>query len=321
MGRTILGDRTLIGLMIAALLMAALGFVLPDWAIFLTTIAVAKAMVVLGLLILWRTGLVSFGQALYFGAGGYAAGLAGRYLGLSDAILLVLLGGIVAAVVAWVIGLLLARYREIFFAMLSLAFSMILYGVLVKTEALGSTDGINIISPTFLGYAPVGDAQIFAVYLFTILLGLFAAGAVRIYLQSTIGMLANPIRDNEIRVEYLGISVRGVIHLKVVIAGGLAGIGGVLTALAVGHIDPEMAYWTTSGGFVFVTILAGTGSVAAPFVGSLLFETIRSFAMEYAPETWQIVLGSALLATILFLPNGLWSLLERRRRPAAPQEA
>jgi Uma2 family endonuclease len=63
-----------------------------------------------------------------------------------------------------------------------------------------------------------------------------------------------------------------VIHLKVVIAGALAGIGGVLTALAVGHIDPEMAYWTTSGGFVFVTILAGTGSVIAPFLGSLLFE-------------------------------------------------
>ena len=70
---------------------------MPDWALFLTTVAVAKALVVLGLMILWRTGLVSFGQALYFGAGGYAAGLAGLWLGLSDAILLVLLGGAVAA--------------------------------------------------------------------------------------------------------------------------------------------------------------------------------------------------------------------------------
>ena len=317
-----LADRTLIGLAIAAVIMAVLGFVLPDWAIFLTTIAVAKAMTVLGLLILWRTGLVSFGQALYFGAGAYAAGLAGRFLGLSDALLLVLLGGIAAAFIAWIIGFLLARYREIFFAMLSLAFSMILYGVLVKTEALGSTDGINVVSPTFLGYAPRGQAQILTVYLFTMVLGLVAAAVVHVYLQSTIGKLANPIRDNEIRVEYLGISVKNVIHLKVVIAGALAGVGGVLTALAVGHIDPEaMTYWTVSGGFVFVTILAGTGSVAAPFIGSLLFEGVRSFAMEYAPETWQIVLGSALLLTILFLPNGLWSLLERRRRPAAAHGA
>jgi ABC-type branched-subunit amino acid transport system permease subunit len=307
-------DRTLVGLGIALVLLGVLGFVLPSWAVFLFTVAIAKALVVLGLLILWRTGLVSFGQALYFGIGGYAAGLAGRWLGLSDALLLALLGGVAAALTAWIVGLLLARYREIFFAMLSLAFSMILYGVLVNTEALGSTDGINIISPTFLGYGPQGAEQVRAVYLFTVLLGFVAAALVHIYLHSTIGRLANPIRDNEIRVEYLGISVRNVIHLKVVIAGGLAGVGGMLTALAVGHIDPEMAYWTTSGGFVFVTILAGTGSVAAPFIGSLLFELLRSFAMEYTPETWQIVLGGALLVTILFLPGGLWSLLERRRR-------
>jgi ABC-type branched-subunit amino acid transport system permease subunit len=309
-------DRTiaLLGAIFALAVMA--GFAMPDWAIFLTTVAVAKALVVLGLMILWRTGLVSFGQALYFGAGGYAAGLAGLWLGLSDAILLVVLGGAVAAAVAWVVGLLLARYREIFFAMLSLAFSMILYGLLVNTEALGSTDGVNIAPPTFFGHALLGAAQVRAVYLLTIVAGLIAACLVHIYLQSTVGQLATPIRDNEIRVEYLGVSTRAVIHFKVVIAGALAGVGGVLTALAVGHIDPEMAYWTTSGGFVFVTILAGTGSVIAPFLGSLLFEVVRSFAMVYTPETWQLILGSALLLTILFFPGGLWSLFERRRAGA-----
>jgi branched-chain amino acid transport system permease protein len=305
-------DRTILTVAAVFVVAAVAGFVLPDWAIFLTTVATAKALVVLGLMILWRTGQVSFGQALYFGAGGYAAGLAGLWLGLADAIFLVILGGAVGALVAWVAGLLLARYREIFFAMLSLAFSMILYGVLVNTEALGSTDGVNVTSPTFLGYAPLGAAQVQAVYLLTIVIGLIAACLVHVYLQSTIGQLTTAIRDNEIRVEYLGVSARAVIHLKVVIAGALAGIGGVLTALAVGHIDPEMAYWTTSGGFVFVTILAGTGSVIAPFLGSLLFELVRSFAMVYTPETWQLMLGAALLVTILFCPGGLWSLFERR---------
>jgi branched-chain amino acid transport system permease protein len=308
-------DRTILA--VIAIFVAALvaGFVMPDWAIFLATVAIAKALVVLGLMILWRTGLVSFGQALYFGAGGYAAGLAGLWLGLSDAILLVLLGGAVAGALAWVVGLLLARYREIFFAMLSLAFSMILYGLLVNTEALGSTDGVNIIPPTFFGLAPYGG-QVQAVYLLTIVAGLIAACLVHVYLQSTIGQLAAPIRDNEIRVEYLGVSARSVIHLQVVIAGALAGVGGVLTALAIGHIDPEMAYWTTSGGFVFVTILAGTGSVIAPFLGSLLFEIVRSFAIVYTPDTWQLMLGAALLLTILFFPGGLWSLFERRRAGA-----
>jgi branched-chain amino acid transport system permease protein len=94
-------------------------------------------------------------------------------------------------------------------------------------------------------------------------------------------------------------------------------VGGAITALAVGHIDPEMAYWTTSGEFVFVAILSGTSSVAAPFVGALLLELLRSYAYEHAPNTWQLVMGGTMLAVILFLPEGLWSIFQRRRRRAA----
>ncbi len=104
------------------------------------------------------------------------------------------------------------------------------------------------------------------------------------------------------------------------VSGILAGIGGALAALAVQHVDPQMAYWTTSGGFVFVTILAGAGSVAAAFVGSLLFELVRSIAVTLVPGEWQMILGTALLLTILFLPEGLGSLVGRLRqkRKTAP---
>ncbi len=79
-----------------------------------------------------------------------------------------------------------------------------------------------------------------------------------------------------------------------------------------------MSYWTTSGGFVFVTILAGAGSVAAAFVGSFVFELLKSIAYDLLPGTWQMFLGAALLVTILFLPEGIGSLFVRlRRRPAA----
>ncbi|MCF8478023.1 MAG: branched-chain amino acid ABC transporter permease, partial [Pseudolabrys sp.] len=122
------------------------------------------------------------------------------------------------------------------------------------------------------------------------------------------------IRDNEIRVEFLGVSVTRIIHGKVAIAGILGGFGGALAALSIGHVDPNMAYWTTSGGFVFVTILAGAGSVAAAFVGSLAFEALRSFAYDVMPSLWQMTLGSVLLLTILFLPDGLGSLAARLRR-------
>ena len=95
---------------------------------------------------------------------------------------------------------------------------------------------------------------------FWLVLGTCAIAAVLVsaYFRSVAGALAVPIRDNEIRVEFLGLSVNRLIHLKLTIAGALGGLGGALAALAIGHVDPNMAYWTTSGGFVFVTILAAS---------------------------------------------------------------
>jgi ABC-type branched-subunit amino acid transport system permease subunit len=309
--------RTGVGLAAALVVALVGGPFLPSWARFLVTVSIGKGLVVLGLLLLMRTGLVSFGQGLYFAIGAYAAGLAAAALHVDDAVPMVLLGAVAAAAVAAVLGLLLARYRTIFFAMLSLAFSMILYGMLVKTPALGSTDGFTVSARTVFGVAPGGPLGRHATFALAALTAFIAAMALELYLGSRLGQLAPAVRDNELRVEYMGASVRNVVHLNLVIAAALAGAGGALTALTVGHIDPEMAYWTTSGEFVFVAILSGTGSVAAPFAGAVLLELLRSFAYQHAPNTWQLVVGVAMLAVILFLPEGLWSLFLRRRRVRA----
>ena len=113
----------------------------PLWLISLVTLAMSTGLVVCGLIILWRGGLVPFGQALFFATGAYTVALSGRWFGVTDAFLLIALAVIMAALVAFVVGFLLAQYREIFFAMLSLALSMILYGVLVKSETLNLTPG------------------------------------------------------------------------------------------------------------------------------------------------------------------------------------
>ncbi len=311
------GRAQLVGALML-LFAAAVAPLLPDWVVSLLTISLANALVVLGLIVLWRAGLVSFGQALYYCIGAYTVALFARWTGFSDAIGLVLLGGIAAGVVAGLVGLLLARYREIFFAMLSLALSMILYGVLVKTESLGSTDGFSVNVPTFLGFAPHGETLGLALYWLTLAIDAIAAVLIATYFNSIAGALAAPIRDNEIRVEFLGVSVSGIVHAKVVIAGILGGLGGALAALTIGHVDPNMAYWTTSGGFVFVTILAGAGSIVAAFIGSVVFESVRSFAVDVMPGLWQMTLGSVLLLTILFLPEGIGSLFKRRKRESEP---
>ena len=309
--------RTAAGLAVTLVVALAAAPLLPDWARFLVTVSLGKGLVALGLLLLMRTGLVSFGQGLYYALGAYAAGLAADWLHLGDAVPMVLLGAVVAAAVAAVLGLLLARYRTIFFAMLSLAFSMILYGLLVKTPALGSTDGF-VVSVRSVARMPIeGAVARFALYWLAVVVAVVAALLLDLLLRSRVGRLAPAVRDNELRLEYMGASARNVVHLNLVVAAALAGAGGAITALTVGHIDPETAYWTTSGEFVFVAILSGTGSVAAPFLGAVLLELLRSFAYEHAPNTWQLVVGTAMLAVILFLPEGLWSLFLRRRRVRA----
>lgn len=310
---------TLLGAL-AFLIVAAIAPWLPPWLVSLSTIAFANALVVLGLIILWRAGLVPFGQALFYAIGAYVVALIGRYTPIRDVFVVVLAGAVCAGIVAYLVGFLLARYREIFFAMLSLAMSMILYGILVKTETLGSTDGFHVEAGSFLGYRPQGDARNLALFWLVLAFSALLAWLVAGYFRTVAGSLSNPIRDNEIRVEFLGMSVDRLIHLKLVISGVLAGIGGALAALVVQHVDPAMAYWTTSGGFVFVTILAGAGSVAAAFVGSLAFELVRSIAVDLVPGEWQMILGTALLLTILFLPEGLGSLVTRLRRTGATQK-
>jgi ABC-type branched-subunit amino acid transport system permease subunit len=307
-------DRTpLLIAAIAAILLLG-GPWLPQWAMFIVTIAFAKGLVALGLMLLLRAGLVSFGQALYYCLGAYAAGALGRFLGIGDVFLQMLAGAAAAGLTAFVLGFLLAKYRGIFFGLLSLALSMILYGLLVKNEALGSTDGFNILPSTLFGIRP-GPAWVrYAVLASAAVVAFGLALAVHRYLQTPLGRLAPAIKDNEIRVEYMGASARRAVHVKYVIAALLAGVGGALAATTVGHIDPEMSFWTTSGEFIFITILAGTRSVVAPFAGALLYGAIHTTAYDLSPNTWQMSLGISLLLIIVFLPEGLWSLFKTRVR-------
>lgn len=310
-------DRSTLWLGLAALALLAAGPVLPDWLRFVGTVALANALVVLGVLLLMRAGLVSFGQGLYYCIGGYAAGVAGKYWGLTDAFALLALGVVSSVLVAAALGLLLARYREIFFAMFTLAFSMILYGLLTKTQALGSTDGFNVVQASFAGFRPPAASLKGWLYALTVLVAFGCAIVLQRYLRSSMGFAGEAIRENEIRVEYLGVSVQRVIYAKYILAAALAALGGGLQALASGHVGPDMAYWTTSGEFVFVVLLGGTGHAGAALAAAFIFELVKTYVSQLSPYTWQLSLGAVLLAIILFLPRGLWSLLDRfARKPA-----
>ena len=308
-----MSPKLIISALVAFAILAAGTLVLPDWAMFLFAMALAKGLVCLGIVGMMRGGVVSFGQGLYYCLGAYTATLVANQFGVSDIFLLTLLSAGVCLLVGMAFGPLLSNYRGIFFAMLSLALSMVLYGSLSKMSFIGGTDGLNISAPTFLGWAPEGRPLQTALYLYVVVIVVIAGTLMRLYFDSERGLLTLATRDNELRVEYLGASVRNIMTYNYVFGAVLGGIGGTIAALALGHVDPEFAFWTTSGEFVFVAILAGYLSVPAVFVAAVILELVRSFSNLYFPNTWQLALGIFLLVVIIVLPHGLGSLVNRRK--------
>jgi ABC-type branched-subunit amino acid transport system permease subunit len=301
----------LIGLAAFALL-AALGLLAPKWLTYLITMSAGHGLVSLGIVALMRGGVVPFGQGMVFAIGGYSAALLFNKAGFTDALGLTLAGGVAATLVAAPFAPLLARYRGIFFAMLTLALSMVTYGLGMKLDMLGGSDGFNVGRATLFGWRPP-DAQVgYVLYLVTVGVATIMALLARVYFDSTRGLVTLAARDNELRVEYLGGSVRQAMTVNFLLAAFCGGIGGALVVLSLGHIEPQFSYWTTSGEFVFVAILAGWQSVAAVFVASTVLEVVRSFSSAYFPNTWQLALGLFLLFVIRFLPRGIGSLWWKR---------
>ena len=307
-----------IALAVSAALLA-IGLGAPKWLLFLTTMAASHGLAILGVVVLTRGGGATFGQGLFFAVGAYGAAMASSQLGITDAVLRALLGALSAGVLAAIVAPLLARYRGIFFAMLTLALSMVAYGILSKWTALGGTDGFNLPRPTVFGMPLGSDSADYALYALAVVFSALAATWVAIYFRSSSGLVSLAVRSNDLRVEYLGASPRASLAVDFTIAGALGGLGGALTGLALGHVDPQFAYWTTSGEFVFAAILAGHQSVVAVFVASMVLEVVRSFSNLYFPTTWQLVLGVFLLVVVLFRPGGIGSLWTKSRR--APEGA
>src|SRR5207244_9802707 len=130
----------------------------------------------------------------------------------------------------------------------------------------------------------------FMLYAVSVVTTGLAGIAAAILFRSELGLASLAVRENNLRVEYLGISANRIVTINFVIAAIFAGASGAFALMAQRHIDPQFAYWTTSGEFVFVAVLAGNQSVAAVFVGSFALEPVRSLSSLCMPNTRQLVL-------------------------------
>ncbi len=288
------------------------------WLRFVLTIALAKGLAVLGILLLLRAGQVSFGHALYMSFAAYIVAFGGATV--PEALVLLPLAGLAAAVVGLVIGLFVSRYRGIFFGMLNLAMSMVFYSVLEKFYAVTrGGDGLRVPATTIGGARLSAEGQSWAMLILALLLALGFGAVVKVYLASPLGSALSAVKTCETRLEFMGVPARRVLLAAYVLSALMAGLGGGIIALATRHVTPALAYWTTSGELVFIAVLGGAGSVLGPFLGAAAYELTRVYAAALVADAWQMTLGAVLLLVILFAPGGLWGMgqaLVARRRPA-----
>ncbi len=312
--------RTFLPAVLVALV-AVLPMMAPTTQVLLT-LALAKGLPVLGVIVLLHAGQVSFGHALFFGVSAYAAAFLARVYGGGELISMVAVGVLAAVAVGLVVGIFVVRYRHIFFGMLNLAFSMIFFSVLEKFYYLtGGSDGLPVPRPTVAGFDMERAGFETVLFYLTLALCLVAAWATHRFLCSPIGNMMRTIKTNELRLEYLGVSARGVLLVGYLISAVLCGIGGALMAVAQGVVTPEYVWWVRSGEFVFIAILGGSGSVSGAFVGALIYEAVRTYASAFANDIWKMVLGVVLLGVILYAPAGVAGLYAQvmdrcRTRPA-----
>ncbi|WP_411780194.1 branched-chain amino acid ABC transporter permease [Bradyrhizobium sp. UFLA01-814] len=295
----------------AAVLTLAVLPVAAPWLQFVLTLAIAKGFAALGVAVLLRAGLISIGHAMFFAASAYGVAFL-AHAGINDLGLLLLLSVLVAALTGAIAGAFLVRYRAIFFAMLNLAVSMVFYALCAKLYGVtGGTDGMPVPIPAVFGVIfaePVFKSVLFYLSLaLMVLVGL----AVQRYLDSPLGHALSAVHTNEIRLEYLGIPVWAVLLIAYVISAALAGLGGAISAFAIGRVVPDFAFWTASGHLVLIAVLGGIGGVPGAFIGALFLELLHSAAVTVT-DAWNLIVGMALIIVIMFMPQGIYGLFARK---------
>jgi len=303
---------------IGFLLVAAFPYLAgPHYAILMFS-AMGFAIALLGLnLLLGFTGLLSFGHAMFLAIGAYAA----AYLTSAKitALELILLTAVATAVlVAIPIGLLCIRYVKIYFSMLTLAFSMLLYSFLFKFYPItGGDEGIRIKLPVpmLMDLSKLDTVAILTgpmyYYVFAMLIVLtFLMGRIT---ASAFGLGLRAIRENQQKAEYLGVNVQRNRLIAFVVAGAYGAIGGVIVAIPVGLAEPSLAYWVQSGNLVFMLLLGGYTNFFGPIMGAMIFIFFQDQLMSYT-EYWRLTFGALLAVIVIFFPDGLMGIVDARRR-------
>ena len=265
-------------------------------------------------------GLVSFGHAAFFGTGAYAAALTLKHVVFSLPACLAA-GVLAASIVAAVVAYFAVESRGVYLAMLTFAFAQLLYETSIKWVALtGGSDGLPgpgrpplVLGPLTI---PLSDReQMYYVVVAFVIVGYVVA---RRLVVSPFGAALVAVRENEARAAAIGIDVDRHKRLALVASGALSGLAGALFALFQNFVSPELLFWAMSGEVVIMALLGGLGTLYGGMIGALIAVGFREVLSSYT-DNWLVFLGALYVVCVMFFPQGLMRL--RQRRAARDQPA
>ncbi len=264
-------------------------------------------------LLLGYTGLVSFGHGAYVGIAAYTVALLQIYLLPGGFILPILLAVLLSALLGLVIGFLSLRRRGVYFSLLTLAFTAMVYYIAFRwTSFTGGENGLGGFKrPVLLGLDL--DDQL-KYYCLVAAVVMFSAWLALRVVQSPFGSVLVAIRENEQRATFLGYSVRRYKLLAFVLSTTLAGLGGALLAFLKYFVSADMVHVNFSGEILAMCIIGGMRNFLGPALGALFFILFRELLSEYT-VAWQFYFGLLFMAFILFSPSGLIGLGARLLAP------
>jgi branched-chain amino acid transport system permease protein len=258
-------------------------------------------------LILGYGGLVSFGHAAYLGVGAYAVGILGFY-GIANGWVHLLVAVAASALVALAIGAVSIRTSGMYFIMITLAFTQMLYYLGISLAEFGGDDGMRLKSRSALGPIDLRDpVQFYYLALGIMLLSVYLVHRI---VNSRFGLALRACKSNDARSRALGFSPYPYRLAAFVLAGALCGLAGALYANHTNYITPGLMSWHQSGELMFMVILGGMATSAGPVVGAFALLILEEILKAWT-EHWMVVLGPLLILSVIFFRRGLAGVFQR----------
>jgi branched-chain amino acid transport system permease protein len=294
-----------------AVLLAVLPWVMDSYRTIQLAYGLIFAIAGLGFnLLLGYTGLLSFGHSAYFGVGAYTVAFMVKYLHVQSMELFVL-GTIAAALFVTVIfGYVCVRYTRIFFSILTLALSQVLWSLAFKFFwVTGGTDGLRVPTPKLLGIVTGANEDKIhflshGYYYYVLVIFIACVAVMWLIVHSPFGKALQAIRDNETRARFVGIRIRSYRFVAFLVSGVFTAIAGALWVPLNGLTTPDALVWTFSGEIVFMSVLGGFRNFTGPIVGAVVYNYLKDFAVGFTVY-WQTLMGVVLVVLVLVLPTGI----------------